>query len=280
MKLINSHVHSTGSDGKLTPEEMINEAIKSKIGYICFCDHYRRPEEFLRMKGKTSGNFDYEGYVNSIKELAKKYKDKIEVCFGTEIDWFEEFKPWISNEIKMFGKRYDLIIGSIHYLKIGKEYYPIDATPELWEEVANKIGTKKYVKEYYNQLRLMVKSELFDCVGHFDLIKIYNKNSELFNENESWYKKEILKTLDEVAKTGICIEINSHGFKKPVGHQYPSEWIIKEIAKRKIPITISSDAHRTGEVGDKLKEVFKMARKEGYKSVMKFKNHKMVKVEI
>ena len=281
-RLINSHVHSTGSDGKLTPEEMIKEAIESGISYLCFCDHYRRPEEFKggRRKNKSIKKFNYEDYVNNIKGLSKKYKSKIEICFGTEVDWFEEFKDWIKNEIKDFGNRYDLIIGAIHYLKIGTEYYPIDATPELWEEVADKIGIKRYIKEYYKQLRLMVRSRLFDCIGHFDIIKIYNKNSELFDENEGWYKEEILKTLDEASKTGICIEINTHGFKKLVGAQYPSKWIIKEANKREIPITISSDAHRTGEVGDKLEDAIKIAKKSGYDSIVKFNNHEFIEIKI
>ena len=281
MKLINSHVHSTGSDGKLTPEEMINEAISAGLSYVCFCDHYKRPEEFLRMKGKKLGRFDYEGYMKNRKALSEKYKDKIEVCFGTEMDWFEEFKPWIKNEVKKFGERYDLIIGSVHYTKVGKEYYPVDTTPELWEEVAERIGVRKYITKYYEQIRKMIKSKLFDCIGHFDIIKIYNKNSKLFDENEKWwYKEEVFKTLDEAAKTGICIEINSHGFKKPVGKQYPSEWILKEAFKRKIPITISSDAHRTGEVGDKLDKAIKLARKAEYKSIVKFKGHRMIEVKI
>jgi histidinol-phosphatase (PHP family) len=274
--LINSHVHSTGSDGKLTPEEMTKEAINAGLSYICFCDHYKRPEAFR----KSKENFDYEAYVNEIKRLQKKYKDKIEIAFGTEIDWFEKYQDWISNEVGNHKNRYDMIIGSIHYLFDGNEYHPLDSTKETWEKVADKVGIKEFVMEYYNQLRLMIKSNLFNCIGHFDIIKIYNKDFRLFNEQEDWYKEEVLKTLDEAAKLKICIEINTHGFKKEVGVQYPSEWILKEMNKRNIPITISSDAHRTGEIGDRLFDAYNLARKAGYESIVKFKNRKMIREKL
>ena len=45
-------------------------------------------------------------------------------------------------------------------------------------------------------------------------------------------------------------------------------------------MTISSDAHRTGEVGDKLKKVVRLAKDAGYKSIMKFKGGDMIEVGI
>ena len=237
MRLINSHIHSTGSDGKLTPEEMIKEAIGNGVSYICFCDHYKRPEAFLKLKGKTVGEFDYAGYMKNIKQLAEKYRDKIEVAFGTEMDWFEEFKSWTTKEIKKFGRRCDHIIGSVHYIKMGGEYFPVDATAELWGEIADKCGVKAFVEEYYRQLGLMIESKLFDCIGHFDLIKNFYKDSRLFDENAGWYKKSVRDVLDVASKVGVCMEINTHGFKKSVGVQYPSEWIINTTTLRRSPLT-------------------------------------------
>ncbi|MBU2523433.1 MAG: histidinol-phosphatase HisJ [Nanoarchaeota archaeon] len=281
--LINSHVHSTGSDGKLAPEDMVKEAIAAGISYICFCDHYKRPEAFRKLSshhGPFNYEFDYGAYVNEIRGLQKKYKDKIEISLGTEMDWLEGYEEWTANEIKDHKKLYDQIIGSVHYVLFGKEYLSINTTPEKWMEIANGIGMKEFVGKYYHLLRVMIKSNFFTCLGHLDMVKIYNKDSRLFNEQDEWYKKEVLKTLDEAAKAKICIEINTHGFKKDVGAQYPSEWILKEMKKRNIPITISSDAHRTGEINDKLIEAFALARKAGYKSIMKFKDRKMIEVKI
>ena len=41
--LINHHVHTTGSDGKLSPEETIKLAIDLGLKFICFTDHYINP---------------------------------------------------------------------------------------------------------------------------------------------------------------------------------------------------------------------------------------------
>jgi len=277
---INSHVHSKASDGSLTQEEMIKEAIKEKVRYICFCDHYRKPSRYLKLKGKKIGKFDYIGYMKKVKQLAEKYKDKIEVAFGTEMDWIEEFKDWTKKEIRKYGKRYDLIIGSVHYLKYKDKYIPFDAGFDFWKDISNKLGMKTLIKEYYKQIRNLIKSGLFDCIGHFDYIKLYNEKSCLFDEKESWYKQEVLKTLDIARKKGICIEINTHGFVKRVKEQYPSFWIMKEMKKRNIPITISSDAHHSGQVGDRLDKAISLARKAGYKEIVKFRKHKKIGIKI
>lgn len=76
-QLINHHVHSTGSDGKLSPEEVIKFAISKKLNFICFTDHYPYPPDHLEW-GK---DFHSEKYYNQIKELIEKYKDKIEISF-------------------------------------------------------------------------------------------------------------------------------------------------------------------------------------------------------
>ena len=278
--LINSHVHSTASDGKLAPEGVIKEAVSEGVGYICFCDHYKRPPELRKRKGRPELNFDYEGYVKEIALLAEKYKGEIEVGFGTEMDWFDEFENWTACEIERYGNRYDLVIGSIHYLKIDGEYFPIDFSPETWEEISERFGMRVFVEEYYKQVRAMIESGLFDCVGHFDLIKINNEGSKFFCEEDDWYRDEVLRTLDVASEAGICIEVNTHGFKKKIREQYPSEWILVEAKKRNIPVTTSSDAHWSGEISNRLVEMVEILKKIGYKSIVKFRGHGMVEVGI
>ena len=50
--------------------------------------------------------------------------------------------------------------------------------------------------------------------------------------------------------------------------------------KRNIPITISSDAHWPGQVGDRLDKAISLARKAGYKEIVKFRKHKQIKIKI
>ena len=60
--LINSHIHSTGSDGKLTPKEIIELAIERRLDYICFTDHYKRRKIFYFLIKKV-----VDFYNNTVK---------------------------------------------------------------------------------------------------------------------------------------------------------------------------------------------------------------------
>ena len=78
--LANFHTHTTFSDGKNTPEEIILYAIEKGFSVIGFSDHGFTPyDECYCMK-------DLTGYVKEINKLKKKYKNKIQVYIGVEED--------------------------------------------------------------------------------------------------------------------------------------------------------------------------------------------------
>jgi histidinol-phosphatase (PHP family) len=272
-ELINHHVHSTGSDGKLSPKEVVELAIEKKLDFICFTDHYPRHN-----KDPWSNNFFTLEYIEEIKKLKEYYKDKIEISFGVEIDWFENINDWIKDEIKK--NDFDFVIGSVHILKINNKSFGLNFEKEIFKENAEKIGFKKLVKDYYNQIRIMVESKLFDCVGHLDVIKYYNDNSKYFNQEEKWYKEEIKQTLKLIKDNKLAIEINTSGLNAPCKEQYPSFWILKEANKLNIPLTIGSDMHYPGQINAWLEKAIELAKQAGYKSIIKFKNRKMIEIEI
>lgn len=278
--LINFHIHSTGSDGKLTPEEVVKEAIRAGISYMCFTDHYKQPDH-IDPKWNTDG-FHSEIYVKEVKRLQKEYQSKINISFGAEFDWLENYRAWTINEIKK--QKYDYLIGSVHLLYHPERYHSLDNGKDgknKWLDSAKHFGdVENIVKEYYKQVRLMAKSGLFDSIGHFDVIKLYNKDPSLFLEDSDWYRQEIGKTLDEVAKARMAIEINIRGFYKTIGIQYPSFWILQEARKRNIPITIGTDAHSAGQVNQDLDRAYDIARQAGYSEIVRFKARKMIPVKI
>jgi len=126
----------------------------------------------------------------------------------------------------------------------------------------------------------MAKSKLFDSVAHLDVIKTFNSNNKFFNENEKWYKDEINKTLKEIKKSKMAIEINTSGYTYPCKGLFPSLWIIKQAKKLNIPITIGTDCHFAHQIDFKLDDTIKLAKNIGYKNIVMFKKRKMIKVLI
>ncbi|MFA6269062.1 MAG: histidinol-phosphatase HisJ family protein [archaeon] len=275
MVKVNFHAHTTASDGKLSAEQVIEEAIKDKIDFLCITDHYPAPEN-LDPYGK---DFFKEGHFENLTKLKEKYKEKINISIGVEFDWINGFDEWYKKEISK--KPYDFLIGSVHALFTKDNTLSgfWDKKEDLKKFIEKIGGSKKYVKEYYVQVRNMVKSNLFDCVGHLDIIKINNQNNSLFSETDEWYKKEILKTLDLIAKEKMAIEVNSRGLVKG-DEQYPSKFILIEARKRNIPLTVGTDFHAAGENEPYLGQLYKIAKEAGYAEICIFKKRKQIEVPL
>lgn len=277
--LINFHMHSTGSDGRLSPEEVVKEAINGGIHYMCFTDHYRRPKS-LKTGWNTLG-FHSKEYVEEIRRLQKEYKDKIDISYGAEVDYMPGHKIWIKNELAK--EKYDFIIGSVHLI-FGKDkihhFMYSNGQGSKWKTSAEDFGgVKSFVKAYYRQLRDMIKSGLYDSVGHFDVIKIHN-NPQIFSENEKWYTDEVIKTLDILKKSKMAMEINTSGISRDVGEVYPSPWILKEAKKRNIPLTIGTDSHSGEFISKELLRAYALAKEAGYSQIVRFKDRKMISISI
>ncbi|MEI7718696.1 MAG: histidinol-phosphatase [archaeon] len=272
---ISYHMHSTGSDGALGPEQVILEAIESGITHMCFTDHYNTPDNL----DKASINFYPESHYQEILKLKEKYKDKMDISIGVELDWIKGYSTWCEKEAKK--RKYDHVIGSVHGLLINKgEFIGIWSHEKLQRMIDALGGKKEFVKEYYGQMRDMIKSGFFDTVGHLDVIKFRNQDDWLFSEEDDWYRKEVLKTLDVLKDSKMCLEINTKGIiVNGEEKQYPSEWIVLAAKKRNIPITIGTDFHRTKD-NIHLDKAYELARRVGYKSIFIFKNRKPVEMKL
>lgn len=263
----NFHIHTTISDGKVDPEDVIKECIKEGIRYMCFTDHYPAPNN---LDPFANGFYKDKGF-QSLVLLKEKYKDKINISIGAEFDWIPGYEAWYKGEIAK--RKYDFVIGAVHALLIPDKKLSgfWDKKEEIEEFIKKLGGGRKYAEEYFKVLREMIKSRIFDCVGHFDILKLNNLNNEIFSEDEDWYKQEVRETLDLIKKEGISMEINTRGIlKQGKGRQYPSLWILKEANKRKIPITVGTDFHNSGQIEPYISQAYELAKEAGYSSVNVF----------
>jgi histidinol-phosphatase (PHP family) len=238
----NYHLHTTISDGKLEPEELIKLAIKKKFTTIGITDHYMLPPKF-KGENRSSKFYDFysENDYNNLVKLRDKYADKISILIGAEFDWFPEHKAWTIKETKR--RNYDYKFISMHFVKVGRKSEPIDLFAATFEDSVKKIGIQNLAASYYSELRQGIKTGCFDVVAHMDLIKMWNTDKKYFSGKEPWYKEQVSETLELIKKKKMKMEINSSGWRKACKEQYPAEWIIKDAIKLGIPIIIGTDGH-------------------------------------
>ncbi len=254
------HTHTNYCDGNNTPEEMVLAAINKGMKTIGISTHGPLPFDV-----KWAVDDDkIQTYIDEINALKEKYKDKIDVLLGMELDYFIDTE--FDHIDKSILKQLDYTIGSIHYLGRFDDGRPwtVDGS---YDKLLSGINSsydgdvKKAISDYYYHLSKMVEKYKPTVVGHMDLVKKNNKNNLLFNENEDWYKDSVCKCLDIIKDSDSVIEINTGAIARGyMTEQYPSRWILEEINSRQIPITINSDAHLNDNIACKFDEMYELAK--------------------
>jgi len=271
--LTNHHTHSLYSDGSSEPEEYITEAIAKGFNLLGFTEHSPLPfENTFSFKQKKK-----EEYVALMHYLKQKYSGQISVYSGMEMDYI----PGMSNS---FGKvkadyKLDYLIGSVHLVKP-------ENTDELWftdgpnyktyDKGLNELfgsDIRKAVSRYYQQLNEMIETQQIDIIGHFDKIKMHNRE-RFFKEDESWYMALVSETLELLQDRDIIVEVNTRGiYKQRSDTTYPGLDILKQIKKLRIPVMVNSDAHKPHELDLAFEQGFSLLKEAGIDEVVYFKGN-------
>ena len=271
MQEFNLHTHSIFSDGKSTPEEVVVEAINQGMKVLGFSDHSPVPfENTFAIK-----NDNVQNYISTIKSLKEKYKDQIDIYCSMEMD----FIPGIVKDFKKTKDELglDYMIGSVHLVgnDINKLWFIDGSKVETYDEgLFNHYDgdIKKGVKAFFYQYNEMIETEEFDIVGHFDKIKMHNRD-RYFTENEKWYRDLVMETLTLIKEKSLIVEVNTRGiYKKRSADFYPATWLLPIMKEMNVPVVISSDSHKAEELTLCFKEAEEALKAAGYKETMCFKN--------
>lgn len=233
MILKDLHVHSTYSDGKNTPREIIETAIKLGMETIGISDH--SPLEFD--SSYCLNNKKINEYVEEIQILKKEYKNKIEVLCGMEVDYFSSIGNY----------QFDYTIGSVHYIKCKEVYVPVDYNINVTTMAINELfngDVYAYCEEYYKLVGDVVEKTNADIIGHFDLITKFNEKSPIIDEKNTRYVESYKRAIDKLIPYGKPFEINTGAISR--GYRitpYPNCDILKYILKKGGKVILSSDSH-------------------------------------
>jgi histidinol-phosphatase (PHP family) len=253
--LVDYHVHTLGhGEYGNTVEELypfFSEASRQGLKQIGVADHTE-----LAPKRKVSE-----------LQKANSYFPGVELRLGFELDFSKDTEEQLNIAMAMPG--IDYFIGSIHY--IGNW---LVNNPKLKGEYARRDMDTVY-DQYYSQLRAACLTGLFDIVGHFDLIKLFNPG--LPGKGIMHYADPVLKVIRD---SGLCVEINTSGLYRPAAEMYPSKEILRKCYEYGIPITFGSDAHLAAEVGRDISRALQFAREVGYRQVATFAKRKRIMVNL
>jgi histidinol-phosphatase (PHP family) len=247
-------MHSSYSDGRAIPDDYIAPAKVGGLSEIGFSEHLTL---FKDLEDWNMNPVIINPYIDHIKALRNSTTD-IKIRIGLEVDFFagkeKEIKDYLS------PLPLDYIIGSVHYLgektvDFGPEFYKGKSIDNLFEA-------------YFDSVCVAVESQLFDIIGHCDLIRIfgYKPSTNL----EPLYRK-LAKTMKS---NDVAFEVNTNGRNRPIADFYPDRRFLHIFREENVPVCVNSDAHMPSRVGQYFDEAYELLRYTGFNEMAVFENRK------
>jgi histidinol-phosphatase (PHP family) len=255
---INNHIHTIFSDGASSILDYCEAAILKGFTEIAFTDHLTiRPDGSA--EPHSLNELKLENYVREVRKISEKYRDKLTVRLGIEVDYI------LGNEEileKVLGSyEFDLIIGSVHFV----DEICIDSSKDraLMEKEVRENGFNSFYSKYLYLVGKAVETGFFNIVGHMDLVRIWG-----FNPTNGFVEEQ--KVLSLVKKRKMCLEVSSRGLRQPINSIYPSPRIMKKACELGVPITIGTDAHSVEEIDYAYNVLVHYVREMGYEKITTF----------
>ena len=225
-------MHASG-----TEEEFILQAIASGMDCIGFADHSPWPykSDFVAdMRMRVS---ELDDYLDTLKALREKYKDRIRVMIGLECEAFPEFYPWLEEIRREKG---------IDYFLLGNHY---DTTDENSSgDYFGRCRTPQIMRRYLETTLAGMESGHFLYLCHPDLpLHRY----PIFDSAAEEMSRRICETAQRL---NMPLEYNLLGMKRNpesrergcIGYTSDEFWTIA--SEYKIKAVIGADAHAPGDL--------------------------------
>ncbi len=216
--------HAVGED-----EDYIRSAIASGIKRMGFSDHISLvlpdgSESWFRVPARQVNE-----YFSTLRALAEKYKNEIEIKVGFEAEYYPEFFEQMLEMSKEVGADY-MILGQ-HYLK-AECFAPDDHSTTLSDD-------EKRLCDYVSTVLEAMKTGAFSYVAHPDIIA--------FTGDKEIYDREMKKIAELSLELDIPLEINLLGIRED--RRYPCERFWEIAGQVGAPVTFGLDAHTPEDAG-------------------------------
>ena len=208
-------------------EEYILRAIERGVRTLGFSDHstYLFPTSYVSTHRMAVP--EIEDYVATLVALREKYKDKIKIHIGFEVEYYPQCWDRTVEHFKDFGIEY-LILGQ-HY--VGEEHL---GAPSAF--IASDSEEKLCL--YVELVCCAMETGLISCLAHPDAI--------YFTGSDEVYGREMQKLIDSAVANDVPIEFNLMGFRK--NRHYPKESFWKMVSKARAKVILGCDAHAPTDV--------------------------------
>lgn len=225
MKNYHTHTKRCGH-AKGTDEEYVIAAIEGGFDELGFSDHAPMlfPKNLNYYSTYRIKPWDAQDYTQSIKELKEKYRDKILIHCGFELEYYPNLFKDEVEYLKSIGAEY-FILG---------QHFTLDEYQNGAFYCGHETDSHEIFEQYLKQCIEGLETEKFTYLAHPDLIN--------FTGDRDYYAEKMQKFCKRLKELGYPIEFNLLGFEEK--RQYPNETFWRIAAEEKNRVIIGVDAHR------------------------------------
>ncbi len=230
---LDAHIHTDLSPDSLVPIDVYAAlAVELGIAELAITDHVDFDPRDPAFEYAT-----FDERERTVREAAERWADRgLAIRFGAELTYNTGWEADLRDHLARH--RYDFTIGSVHDWP-GSPY--IHSAIPRWVEGR---PLDEIVGPYFEQVVAAAHSELFDTIGHLDVVKRYlhpHVTPAQLAAQPEVYEPALRALVD----SGTALEINTSGLRHPVGETYPPAAIVerfRELGGERV--TAGSDAHR------------------------------------
>lgn len=265
MVLPDYHLHTPlcgHAEGKL--DAYARAAVVAGLPEICFTDHlplyWLAPEN--RPAGLAMSEEELPVYWQQLTELQKEFC-ALRIKIGIEADYIPGREEALQRLLHSYP--FDYVLGSVHF--IGQ--WCCDHPDQVVEYSRRRL--EDIYEEYFTLLIQAIRSRLFDAVAHPDLIKKFG------HRLPAPPLKLYRAVAEELAANGVCVELNTAGWRYPSAEAYPAPDFLRACAQLGVPVLLGSDAHTPQHVAWMWPEAMTLLREVGYRAVAVFtRRHRQI----
>ena len=271
--------HDHVSHGIDDLEDIVERAIGLAFPSITFVVHTPRLTRFRYAAERRTdvkfirGDASYTASADRIAALRERFRDRIRVRWGVELEWLGTGLGLEWSRAKLFQARgADFVIGSVHF---SPEGIPYDGSPEDTARLLSlRGGVEPFWEGYLDDVAGMVDAawRIISVVGHLDLPRLFAPAPRCLadlDRADDAVARRLFTVLGMVAERGLALDLNLAGSRRGVG-AYPDPAILRHARRLGIPIAIGSDTHRPEELGDGYAEGVRLAAAAGYRYYVSF----------
>jgi histidinol-phosphatase (PHP family) len=178
-----------------------------------------------------SAHDDLDAYVAFVRE-------QTDLKLGIEADFIPGREDRMRSLLE--GRDWDYVVGSIHFIAEGALDYD---KYDVW----NSGRSPDHVwRTYFTWLGELAATGMYDVLAHPDLVKMWGSERPWPDKDLRFYYD---LAMEQIADSGIAVEVSTAGLRKPVGEIYPSVPFLEMVADAGNPIALSSDAHVPDQLG-------------------------------